>query len=331
VIRAGIVGSGIGLKHFNAINNYRESKVVCILEKNKKKAKLLKKKYKDVKIVTDEKVFFKDKNLNLISIASYDEYHFQQILKSINNNCHVIVEKPVCLDKSQLKKIKEALEKNPKIKFISNLVLRENELFKKIKNKINLKEVYHIDASYLWGRREKLFQWRSKTKNYSLTLGATIHILDLVCWMLESMPISVVAKTNNKITKKTKFKKFSFASYIFTFPNNVIASLKADAVCTHPHFHELKVFQKNQTFISNLNGQFEIKRAIGNHYKITNKNYEYPDKKNRKKLIQKFIDAILDKTVTTISKKSIFDLMTACFYADLSEKKGKELKINYLK
>ena len=331
MIRAGIIGSGIGLKHFDAINNYRKSKVVCILEKNKKKANLLKKKYKDLKIVTDEKVFFKQENLNLISIASYDEYHFQQILKSINNNCHVIVEKPVCLDRFQLKKVKEALTKNPKIKFISNLVLRENELFKKIKNKINLKEVYHIDASYLWGRREKLFEWRSKTKNYSLTLGATIHILDLVCWMLESMPISVVAKTNNKITKKTKFKKFSFASYIFTFPNNVIASLKADAVCAHPHFHEFKVFQKNQTFISNFNGQFEVKRAIGSRYKITNKNYEYPDKKNRKKLIQKFIDAILDKTVPTISKKSIFDLMTACFYADLSKKKGKELKINYLK
>jgi predicted dehydrogenase len=176
-----------------------------------------------------------------------------------------------------------------------------------------------------------LFQWRSKTKDYSLTLGATIHILDLVCWMLGSMPISVITKTSKKITKGTKFKKFSFASYIFTFPNNVIVSLKADAVCAHPHFHEFKIFQKNQTFISNLNGQLEIKRAIGNHYKITTKKYEYPDKKNRKKLIHKFIDTILDKTKPLMSQKSIFDVMTACFYADLSEKKGKELKIDYLK
>lgn len=331
MIKAGIIGSGIGLKHFDAINKYRDSKVVCIYEKNKKKAKLLKKKYRDVEIITNEKIFFNNKNLNLISIASYDEYHYQQVLKSIKKNCHVIVEKPLCLRLAQLKKIKEALKKNSKVKFISNLVLRENTLFKKIKKKINLKEVYHIDASYLWGRREKLFQWRSKTKNYSLTLGATIHILDLVCWMLNSRPKSVITKTNNKITKKTNFKNFSFASYIFTFSNNVTVSLKADAVCAHPHFHEFKIFEKNQTFISNFNGQFEVKRAAGNNYKITNKNYEYPDKKNRKKLIQKFIDAILDKTEPTMSQKSIFDVMTACFFADLSRIKGKELKIRYLK
>ena len=47
--------------------------------------------------------------------------------------------------------------------------------------------------------------------------------------------------------------------------------------------------------------------------------------------IQKFIDSVLDDKTSPISKKSIFDLMTACFYADLSQKKGKELKINYLK
>ena len=331
MIRAGIIGTGIGLKHFEAINNYRGSKVLCIFEKNKKKATLLKKKLKYIDVVTDEKTFFDYKNLDLISIASYDEDHYSQILKSIKKNCHIIVEKPVCLNQTQLKKIYGQLKKKPQIKFISNLVLRENTLFKKIKDKINIKNIYHIDASYLWGRKEKLFQWRSKTKGYSLTLGATIHVLDLVCWMLGSVPSTVFTKSTNKLTKNTNFKNFSFASYIFTFPNNVIVSLKADGVCTHPHFHGFKIFQKNHTFISNLNGQFEINKDLRSNYKISKRNYEYPDKRNRKKLIQKFINTILDKTEPIISKKSIFDVMTACFYADLSEKKGKELKINYLK
>jgi len=331
MIKAGIIGTGIGLKHFEAINNYRGSKVVCILEKDKKKAKILKKKFQSVDIVTDENIFFKYKNLNLISIASYDEDHYLQILKSIKKNCHIIVEKPVCLSQSQLKKIKQELKKKPQIKLISNLVLRENTLFKKVKSKINIKDVYHIDASYLWGRKEKLFEWRSKTKDYSLTLGAAIHILDLVCWMLGSMPITVITKTSKKMTKNTKFKKFSFATYIFTFRNNVIVNLKADGVCVHPHFHEFKVFQKKHTFISNLNGQFEVKKRGGVKNKIIKTTYEYPDKKNRKNLIRKFLNTILNKTAPLISKKCLFDLMTACFYADLSQKKGKELKINYLK
>ena len=43
MIKAGIIGAGIGLRHFDAINNYRNSKVVCILERDKKGSKIKKK------------------------------------------------------------------------------------------------------------------------------------------------------------------------------------------------------------------------------------------------------------------------------------------------
>lgn len=332
MIKAGIIGSGIGLKHLSAINNYRGSKVLCILEKNKKRAKQLKRKLDPkITILTDENLFFAYNDLNLISIASYDEDHFRQIIKSIRKNCHIIVEKPVCLNQKHLNRIRTELKKKPNIKFIANLVLRENTLFKEIKKMINLKKIYHIDAAYLWGRKEKLLEWRSKTKEYSLTLGALIHILDLVCWMLNSKPTFVYAKTNNKLTKNTKFKKFSFCSYIFTFPNDVLVNLKADGVCDHPHFHDFKIFQKGKSFISNINGQVEIKKIGIDRYKQIKKNYQYPDKKNRKNIITKFIDSILDKSNTIMSKKYLFNLMTACFSADLSAKTNKEIKIRYLK
>ena len=32
------------------------------------------------------------------------------------------------------------------------------------------------------GKKKKLFGWRSKVKEYTLTLGAGIHITDLVNW-----------------------------------------------------------------------------------------------------------------------------------------------------
>ena len=330
MIRAGIIGMGVGEKHLQAINGYRNCKVVSILEKNKKKISSLKKKYKNINFFTNEKLFFSKNNLNLISIASYDEFHFNQIIQSLRKNCHVIVEKPVCLTEKELKKINKILKLSPKIYFTSNLVLRKNDLFNQIKKKINNKDVYHIEASYLWGRKEKIFQWRSKTKNYSLTLGATIHILDLVCWLLNSKPISVVTKTNKKITKNTKFKKFSFASYIFTFPGNIVVNLKADAVCVHPHYHSLKIFEKNKTFISDLSGQLVIKKKIGkDNFKIVNTNYKYPDKKNRGSFIREFLDSILDNKPSYPSKKDIFNLMSACFSADLSARYGKEIKIKY--
>lgn len=68
--------------------------------------------------------------------------------------------------------------------------------------------------------------------------------------------------------------------------------------------------------------------------KIKKKNIfgDYPDKKNRKKLIRNYLDYILDKkTKLIINNREQLDLMTVCFYADKSLKQKKKIKIKYLK
>ena len=91
-------------------------------------------------------------------------------------------------------------------------------------------------------------------------------------------------------------------------------------------------FEKNKTIISDLGRQFVIKKKEGlDNFKILNTNYEYPDKKNRKNYIREFLDSIIDKKPSHPSKQDLFNLMRACFYADLSARYGKELKIKYLK
>ena len=81
MINVAIIGSGIGLKHFEAINGYRKSKVKIICEKNSKKVKELKLRYKNIKVISNENEIFRSKEINLVSIASYDDDHFHQIKK----------------------------------------------------------------------------------------------------------------------------------------------------------------------------------------------------------------------------------------------------------
>ena len=207
MIKAAIIGSGIGMKHFEAIDRYRNSSVKIICEKDKAKVKILKKKFRNIEIISDEKKIFLDKSINLVSIASYDDDHFTQIVKCIKNNKHIIVEKPMCLKTEQLLKIKNLIKKKPNIKIISNLVLRTNSLFLKFKNNISYKDIFYIEADYVWGRKEKLFQWRSQIKDYSVTLGAAIHVIDLVMWFTKKKPINVTSFGNSLATKKTNFKK----------------------------------------------------------------------------------------------------------------------------
>ena len=321
-----IIGMGIGQKHLDAIDNYKKSFVKIICEKNEKKIKFLKKKYPDKIITKNENIIFKDPSINLVSIASYDDFHYTQILKSLKNNKHIIVEKPMCLKFNQLTEIYKILKKKKNIKMTSNLVLRVNSLFKEFKKRIDIKNIFYIEADYIWGRKKKLFEWRSKVKDYSLVLGAGIHIIDLVMWLLGSKPISVTTFTNKKSTRKSKFKKDSLFVMLFEFPSNILVKITANGAAVYNHFHEMKIFSNDETLVHSNLGTYSFKKD--KLYKI---NKSYPDKENRKNLIQNFIDNLINPKIKNfISHQEQFDLMSVCFSAENSAILNKKIKIKYL-
>ena len=330
MIKAAIIGTGIGIKHFEAIHKYKNVNVKIICEVNKKKIKDLKRRFKNIEITTDHKKIFLDKEIKLVSIASYDDDHFPQIVECIKYNKNIIVEKPMCLKESQLKIIKNLIKKKPNIKITSNLVLRTNSLFLSFKKNLKYKNIFYIEADYIYGRKEKLFEWRSKIKDYSITLGAGIHMIDLVMWLTKKRPINVTALGNDLATKNTKFKKPSFILYIFEFPGNLIVKVSANAAGIYNHFHEIKIFQKNKTLVNNFIQSYSFEKK-NTKTLFTNLTHEYPDKKNRKKLIQNFIDVLIDNKIKpVITLKEQFDLMSVCFASDKSLKLKKKIKIKYL-
>jgi predicted dehydrogenase len=328
VIKAGIIGTGIGLKHYEAIHNFRGSKVKTIVEINKKKIAKLRKKFPNLKISTNENDIFNDKDINLVSIASYDNYHFKHILKALKNNKNIIVEKPMCLNIQELKIIKNMLKKK-KIKMISNLVLRKNSLFKQLKKIVKNDKIYYIEGDYLWGRKSKLFEWRSKVKNYTSTLGAAIHIFDLILWITGQKPVSVMTFGNNIACNNTVFKKESFLIYILEFKNNLIAKVTANLACSYKHFHEIKIFGEKNTLVHSLPSTYKFtpKKKMNILKKIKN---SYPENFNKKKLIQDFIQNVNKNTASIMSHQDQFDLMSLCFAADKSFKNNKKVKIKYI-
>ncbi len=324
-IIAAVIGMGVGEKHMEAINGFMGSKVKIICEKDKKKLNILKKKYPKMIVTSDEETIFKDKQINLVSIASYDNYHFDQILKCLKNEKNIIVEKPMCLNLYQLKRI-YSLIKTKRVKMTSNLVLRVNSLFKEFKKKIDINRTYFIEGDYIWGRRKKLFGWRSKIKEYTLTLGAGIHIIDLINWLTGLKPKTVYGVGNKKATKGTSFKKNSMIVMMFEYPKNIMVKITANGAAIFDHFHEIKIFADNSTMVNSRLGSYMIKK--GKFDKIKS---DYPDKKNRKKLIHNFIETLIKKNIKPIiSLKEQIDLMTICFAADKSIKLGKKIKIKYL-
>ena len=131
---------------------------------------------------------------------------------------------------------------------------------------------------------------------------------------------------NNKITKGTSFKKDSLITMIFNFPYNILVKVSANGAAIYNHYHEIKIFLENQTLVNSRMGSYVITKN-----KISKVKADYPDKKNRKKLIQNFINTINTKnTKQLISLKEQIDLMTICFAVDKSVKLNKKIKIDYL-
>ena len=207
--------------------------------------------------------------------------------------------------------------------------MRANSLFIDLKKRVKTEDIFYVEADYIWGRRYKLFQWRSKIKDYSVTLGAGIHMIDLIMWIMNKKPLYVTSYSNSLVTNKTKFKKKSFLIYIFEFSKNVIVKITANAGGIYNHFHEIKIFEKNKTLVNNFLGSYMFKKkGIKTQFK---KIYsKYPDRKNRKKIIQNFLDILIDKRANSIiSFKDQYNLMKVCFAADKSIIQNKKIKIKY--
>ena len=86
MFNVGIIGLGIGERHANIYEKHAKCNLLGIYDFDSKKLKHIKSKFPYVKVYNSDLEILNDEKIDLVSIASYDNYHFKQILKAINNN-----------------------------------------------------------------------------------------------------------------------------------------------------------------------------------------------------------------------------------------------------
>lgn len=332
MINVGIIGLGVGKHHLNAIIDNPLCKLTHVCDFDKKLLRKYKKKYPKIIFTDDENVLINNSDIEVVSIASYDYYHYEQIIKSLKNKKNVFVEKPICLNKKELQNIFNILKLNSDLKISSNLVLRTEPDFIKLKNQISKNKfgkIFYGEADYYWGRIDKFYGWRSKFK-YSIILGAAIHMIDLLIWMIGELPYKVSSFANSISTKSRKFDHNSFVVIILEFKNGLIFKITGNGGCAHPHFHGIKIFSDKQTYIHNLTSTIKVTRSSKNNLNLSKINSTYPSKQDRKNVINSFIKNLYKNNNNEIvTKKDIYILMTICFAAEESLIKSKTQIIKY--
>ena len=107
----GIIGLGVGEAHIRGFEQHPNCKVVAVCDFSKEKRNYAHKNYPHLMVTSHPDQILEDPDIDVVSIASYDNYHYDQIIKAIKNEKHVFVEKPICMYEKEAKNIYSLLKK----------------------------------------------------------------------------------------------------------------------------------------------------------------------------------------------------------------------------
>lgn len=247
-----VVGLGIGEQHARMYARLPQCEVRALVDLDGARAARLAKEFPRSAALTE----FDDvlcHGIDIVSIASFDDAHFGQVMAALAADKHVFVEKPLCRTPQELALLREALAARPALHLASNLVLRGADLYRWLRDEIAagaFGDIYAFDGDYLYGRLHKITDgWRRDTEGYSVILGGGIHMIDLLLWLTGQRPDRVQAAGSNLATRGGRFRYDDFTAATLTFPSGLVGRITANFACMHPHQHVVRIFGTRKTFI----------------------------------------------------------------------------------
>ena len=331
VLKIGVIGLGVGEKHVETYISNPNCQLIAISDFNSEKLKKNQGKASSLKYVTtNADDILLDPEINLVSIASYDNFHAEQIIKAIFSGKHVFVEKPLCLNEQEYEAIKEALINNPFIKLSSNLVLRCAPHFKEVKQKLKsgfFGNPFYFEGDYNYGRINKIVNsWRGEIPFYSVVHGGAIHLTDLIIWLADSRVTEVVALGNRILTYGTKFLFPDMVTALLKFENGITAKVSANFGCVMPHHHGLSLFGSEGSYIKGFQTEqyYNSREGDGNRLNRT-----YEEKFSKNDMLESFIDFILNDSKPLVEAKDVLDSMAVSLAIERSLQTNNWEKVKY--
>lgn len=332
-LRVGVIGLGIGMQHARTIAAYPGAELALLCDLSANKRAQAGAEFPGVPCAADPGALLEG-DLDVVSIASYDDVHFAQAKQTIKLGRHVYLEKPLCLHEAETRELAALLRTHPEVRLSSNLVLRTCPRFRQVKTEMDagkMGAVYHLEADYFWGRLPKLTNgWRADMGFYSIILGAAVHMVDLVLWLTGARPVSVAALGSDCATRGTRQRHNDFALLQLRFPGGLSAKVTAHGGCAHPHGHRLAVYGTEKTFVGDLPGAYWLDSsdpAIPPRVEVA----AYPGREERGQALTSFLDTLTGVAARPlVDEADAFASMSVCLAAERAVQTGRECAVDYI-
>jgi predicted dehydrogenase len=249
-----VVGLGVGEQHARAYAALPSCRLVALCDLDEARSRSLSAALGGPRTTRVFDDLLADPEVDLVSLASYDDAHGAQAEAALRAGKHVFVEKPLCGSRDELKKLKAAwAAQGGRLKLSSNLVLRAAPLYREARRMAKegaFGELYAIDGEYLYGRLHKITEgWRKAVDHYSVMVGGGIHLADLLLWLTGQRPNRVTASGNRICTRDTEFRYPDYVAATLDFPSGLVGRLTANFGCVHRHQHVVRMFGTKATLL----------------------------------------------------------------------------------
>jgi predicted dehydrogenase len=329
---AAVIGLGIGEQHARAYQRLGNCTLRWVYDLDAQRMSSVLARLGQGQAATRLQTILDDAAVHVVSVASYDAAHYEQVLAALHAGKHVFVEKPLCRSVAELRAIKQAWQTGAPLHLASNLVLRAAPLYQWLKRLIaagELGDIYAIDGDYLYGRLEKITAgWRKGQEHYSVMQGGGIHLVDLLLWLTGQRPTAVSAVGTRLCTAHTAFRYNDFMAATLQFPSGLIGRITANFGCVHRHQHVLRVFGTRGTFIyDDCQARWHRSRDPAQP-PLPLAHSSLPSCKGA--LIPAFIQAITQRTDRSAQTQHEFDVISVCVAADAACAHGTPVPVIYV-
>ena len=214
-LKVGIIGTGsISESHIAAYLKNDKVELYAFCDLDEERLNYMAEKYNIRRTFTDMNEMLLLKELDAVSVCTWNSAHAACTIAALNAGKHVLCEKPMSISEEDAKTMKEAAERNNKLLMIG-FVRRYGNDCKILKEFIDtdyLGEIYYAKATYLRrkGNPGGWFGDKSRSGGGPL-IDLGVHVIDLVRYLLGNpKPISVYGATFHKLAdrKNIRGKKF---------------------------------------------------------------------------------------------------------------------------
>lgn len=228
-IKFAVVGFGhIGKRHASMIINNKDFELVALCD-IKPKEELALENFTEAKFFNSLEALIKSGiEIDAVAIASPNGFHQEQALQVLENNCHVVVEKPLALTKAGCEKIIfKALQKHKQVFCVmQNRYSPPSVWLKEVLNQGILGKIFMVQINCYWNRDDRYYKPDVKTGKQTSWHGTKAldggtlftqfsHFIDLMYWYFGDVT-NINAKLNDfNHHKTTDFEDSGFVSFDF--------------------------------------------------------------------------------------------------------------------